>query len=173
MRRQILMAALVIAAAAIPAAADDRRGNPRKSDHGYERDNRGYSRDDRDDNCDDDHGRDGNRGYSYGRNNDNGSYGRQYRGGDPVTAAIRELEYVFRRARVDNHEANHFRSAMHALAEFDQRASRGQFDRGNLDRAIGDMADLAQARQLNRRDRQLIGRRLQDLRYYRERGARR
>lgn len=162
MRRQILMAALVIAAAAIPAAADDRRGNPRKSDHGYERDNR-----------DDDHGRDGNRGYSYGRNNDNGSYGRQYRGGDPVTAAIRELEYVFRRTRVDNHEANHFRSAMQALAEFDQRASRGQFDRGNLDRAIGDMADLAQARQLNRRDRQLIGRRLEDLRYYRERGARR
>ena len=169
MRRQILMAALVIAAAAIPTAADDRRGNPRKSDQGYESDNRGYGRDDRDF----DYRRDGNRDYSFGRNNDNGSFGRQYRGGDPVTAAIRELEYVFRRSRVDNHEANHFRSAMHALAEFDQRASRSQFDRGNLDRAIGDMADLAQARQLNRRDRQLIGRRLEDLRYYRERGARR
>ena len=90
-----------------------------------------------------------------------------------MTAAIRELEYVFRRARVDNHEANHFRSAMSELAEFDQRASRGNFDLGNLDRAIGSMADLAQARQLNRRDRQLIGRRLEDLRYFRERGARR
>ena len=170
MRRQILMAALIFAAAAIPAAADDRRGNPRKSDHGYERDNRGYGRDDRDD----DYGRDGNRGYGYGRNNGYGnSYGRQYQGGDPVTAAMRELEYVFRRARVDNHEANHFRSAMHALAEFDQTAARGQFDRGNLDRAISNMADLAQARQLNRRDRQSIGRRLEDLRYFRERDARR
>ncbi len=152
MRRQFLIVALMTAAAAIPAAADDRRSNPRNPGYGYGRDDRGY-----------DYDRDSNY-----RNNS-----RQYPGGDPVTTAMRELEYVFRRARVGNHEANHFRRALRELAEFDQRAARGRFDRGNLDRAIDNMADLAHAEQLHPRDRQLIGRLLEDLRYFRERGARR
>ncbi len=142
MRRQFLLAALLTAAAAIPAAADDRRSYPR------------------------------NPGYGYGRDRSYGNYGRQPAGGNPVTAAIRELEYVFSRARVDNHEANHFRRALRELAEFEHRAARGRFDRGNLDRAIDNMADLAQAEQLHPRDRQLIWQRMVELRHFRERAAR-
>ncbi len=150
------------AAVAIPVAADDRRSNPRNQSYGYYGgDDRGYG-----------YGRD-DRGYSYSRDGSYGNYNRQYSGGDPVTAAMRELENVFRRARVDNHEADHFRHALRDLAEFDQMAARGRFDRGRLDRAIDNMADLTRADQLHPRDRQLIARRLQDLLYFRERGARR
>ena len=135
MRRQILWAVLLAAVAAIPGAADDRRGNPRDRGNGY------------------------------------GTYGRQSRGGDPVRAAMRDLESIFRRSRVDNHEADHFRRALRELAEFDQRAARGRFDRGSLNSALDNMADLARAHQLHPRDRQVIARRMEDLRYLRERGG--
>lgn len=155
MRRQFLPGLLMTAAAAIPATADDRRGYPPYQDErGYTRDNRGY----------------GNGGY--GRDGNYSGYGRESRRGNPVTAAMRDLEMVFRRARVDNHEADHFRRALRELAEFDQRAALGRFDRGSLDRAVDNMANLAQADQLHPRDRQLIRRRMNDLRYLRDSGAR-
>lgn len=142
MRRQLVLAALMTLVAAIPAAADDRRG--RHLD----------------------------RRYGYGRGSFFGGNTRQYLSANPVTAAMRELEYVFRRARVDSHEADHFRRALRELADFDQNAVRGRFDRGSLNRAIDNMADLAQADQLHPRDRQLIRQRLEDLLYFRDRGAR-
>jgi hypothetical protein len=142
MRRQFLWTALLTAVAAMPVAADDRWGNSR------------------------------NRGYGYGRDDNYGAYGRQNRGGNPVRAAMRDLESIFRRARVDGHEADHFRRALRELAEFDQRAARGRFDRGSLNSALNNMADLAQAHQLHPRDRQVIARRMEDLRYLRDRGDR-
>ena len=148
MRKQFILAATLIAAIAIPAAAGDRRGNQR--DQGY---NYRYN----------------DQGYGSVRDRDNSRYGGDYRHGNPVTAAMRDLESVFRRARVDHHEANHFRRALRELAEFDRNAMRGRFDRGSLDSAMDNMADLAQADQLHPRDRQLIGRRLQELAYFRER----
>ena len=154
MRRYLLPALLMTAAAAI-AAADDRRGYPPY------RDNRGYGRDNRD------YGNGG-----YGRGGGYGTYGRQSVRGNPVTAAMRDLQMVFRRARVDNHEADHFRRALRELAEFDERAARGRFDRGSLDRAVDEMADLAQADQLHPRDRQLIRSRMNDLRRLRDSGVR-
>lgn len=148
MRRQFLLAAIVMAAITIPAAADDRRGNQRYQGYGYGYgDRNGYDRD---------------RDYGYRP---------QYRSGNPVTAAMRDLEFVFRRSRVDNHEANHFRRALRELADFDRNARRGRFDRGSLDRAMDNMADLAQADQLHPRDRQLIARRLQELNYLRGRAG--
>lgn len=110
-----------------------------------------------------------NRGYGYSRG-DGYNYGRQMRGGNPVTAAMRDLDSIFRRARVDNHEASHFRRALRELAEFDRKAARGRFDRGNLNRALDNMADLARAHQLHPRDRQVIARRMGDLRYLQEGG---
>lgn len=96
--------------------------------------------------------------------------GRQMRGGNPVRVAMRDLESIFRRARVDDHEADHFRRALRELAEFDQKAARGRFDRGSLNSALDNMADLARADQLHPRDRQVIARRMQDLRSLREGG---
>lgn len=156
MRRHLLPALLITAAATIPAVAQDRRGYPPyQDDRGYGRDNRGY----------------GNGGYGnggYGRDGSYGAYGRQSGRGNPVTTAMRDLQMVFRRARVDNHEADHFRRALRELAEFDQGASRGRFDRRSLDRAVDEMANLAQADQLHPRDRQLIRLRMNDLRYLRD-----
>lgn len=118
----------------------------------------------------DDRGSYGNRG----RGNGYGSYGRDRgaRGGNPVVAAMRDLESIFRRARVDDHEADHFRRALRELDQFDQRAARGRFDRGSLNSALDNMGDLAQADQLHPRDRQLIRRHMQDLRFLREGGMR-
>lgn len=144
MRRQILWAVMITAVAAMPSLGDDRRSFPR---------NPGY-------------------GNGYGRDDNYGAYGRQNRGGNPVRAAMRDLESIFRRSRVDNHEADHFRRALRELAEFDQRAARGRFDRGSLNSALNNMADLAQAHQLHPRDRQVIARRMNDLRYLREGGNR-
>jgi len=155
MRRQLLPALLMTAAVAIPAVADDRRGYPPfRDERGYDRDHRGY----------------GNGGY--GRDGNYGGYGRPSPRGNPVTAAMRDLQMVFRRARVDSHEADHFRRALRELAEFDQSAARGRFDRSSLEHAIDNMADLAQADQLHPRDRQLIRLRMNDLRYLRTSGAR-
>ena len=160
MRRQFVLAVLMTVVAAIPAAADDRRSRQPDRRYGYGQDDRSYG-----------YGQDG-RSYGYGRNSYFGGNTRQYPSPNPVTAAMRELEYVFRRARVDSHEANHFRRALRELADFDRNAARGRFDRGNLNRAIDNMADLAQADQLHPRDRQLIRQRLEDLLYFRDRGAR-
>ncbi|MEX2264816.1 MAG: hypothetical protein WD696_22875 [Bryobacteraceae bacterium] len=150
MRRQLLLAMFTTAAIAIPALADERWGYPSfRDDRGHGRNNRGY-----------------------GRGGYQGAYGRQSPRGNPVMAARRDLEMVFRRARVDNHEANHFRRALRELAEFDQNAARRRFDRGSLDRAIDNMADLAKADQLHPRDRQLIRLRTDDLRYFRNSSGR-
>ncbi len=150
MRRQFILAALLIAATSIPAMGDNRRRNPRDLGFGSRYEDQGYGS---------------------GRDRDNGRYAGEYRGNNPVNAAMRDLESVFRRARVDNHEADHFRRALRELAEFDRKASRGWFDRGSLDRAMDNMVDLARADQLHPRDRQLIGRRLQDLGYFIRRTA--
>lgn len=106
-----------------------------------------------------------------GRRDHGGQHLYSYRGGGPVRTAMYDLESAWRRARVDSHEANHFRRALGDLAGFEERAARGRFDRGRLDSAIGHMAHLAQARQLHPRDRQLIARRILELRYFRERWA--
>jgi hypothetical protein len=88
---------------------------------------------------------------------------------DPVTAAQRDLAGIFRRARIDRHEADHFRDALRHLDIFQDRAFRGAFDRRSLDRAIDEMRDLARARQLHPRDRQIIARRIDDLQFLRDR----
>lgn len=170
MRRQLL-AVLMTTAVVVPALADDRRGRPTyRDDREYGRDNRGYGNGG--------YGRDGaygNGGYGnggYGRDGSYGAYGRQSGRGNPVTAAMRDLDMVYRRARVDGHEADHFRRALRELADFDQNAARGRFDRGSLDSAIDNMAHLAQADRLHPRDRQVIRQRMDDLRYVRNAGER-
>ncbi len=106
-------------------------------------------------------------GPGYGRYDDRGGYG--YRGGDgyrsggPVLAAVRDLEEIYSRARVDRHESDHFRRAIDALHEFDERARRGRFDGRLLDRALDNMSHLANARQLHPRARDVVRMRMRDL----------
>ncbi len=97
----------------------------------------------------------------------------RYRQADPVNRAMRDLQTIFSRARVDNHEANHFRRAIDELNDFQRRAARGRFDYGNLDRAIGNIADLAQADQLHPRDRAILREDLFNLRNFRSYAGRR
>jgi len=158
MRKQLLLAAAIAVAAIVPATADDRRGYPDyrdDRDYRYER-NRGN----------------GNGNGRYGRNGNYGSYGygTYGRGGNAAMAAMRDLDMIYRRARVDSHEANHFRRAISELEDFNRNSARGNFDRGSLDSAISNMADLARADQLHPRDRQIIARHLNDLRYMRNSG---
>lgn len=112
------------------------------------------------------------------RNRDWDRYPRSPRGGgpwrgsrDPVTAAMRDLESVWRRNRVDNHEAGHFRNALGHLERFRQDAARGDFDRGRLSRALDEMEDLAQADQIHPRDRQILRQRLFEIRALRDSGG--
>lgn len=163
MRKQLLLAAAMSMAAVVPAIADDDDDDRRRP--------RGYPvyRDDRD------YRYDRNRGYGndrYRRNDGYGAYSRQYPGGNAAMAAMRDLDMIYRRARVDSHESNHFRRALSELNDFNRDAARGNFDRGSLDSAISNMADLAQADQLHPRDRQIIARHLNSLRYMRNSGYR-
>jgi hypothetical protein len=135
MRKQLILAAAITAVFAIPGEAQRWGDGPRQGP-GYRYDAPG-------------------RGYD--------NYGPQYRTGNPVTGAMRDLEAIFRRSRVDNHEANHFRKALRELEDFDRNARRGRFDRGSLNSALDNMDDLARADQLHPRDRQIIARRIQEL----------
>ncbi|MFN0103773.1 MAG: hypothetical protein ACKV2U_17035 [Bryobacteraceae bacterium] len=142
MFKRTLITVVLAAATAVSTLADDRRDRGGSQDYGNDR-------------------------YSYGTNN-NGRYNRV----DPVSGTLRDLRYVWSRNRVDNHEADHFRRASEALDRFQQQASRGRFDRNQLDRAIDNLGDLAQAHQIHPRDRQLLRSRLYELRSFRNDGSR-
>lgn len=133
MRKQLILAAALTAALAIPGAAQRWGDGPRQG-HGYRYDTPGP-----------------------------GPYTPRYSTGNPVTGAMRDLETIFRRARVDGHEAGHFRRALRELEDFDRNARRGRFDHESLHRALDNMDDLARADQLHPRDRQIIARRVQEL----------
>jgi hypothetical protein len=81
----------------------------------------------------------------------------------PVAFMLRDIESIARRARVDRHEANHFREAFEDLRVFDMRMQRGQFDRGRLNGAIRNLEHLAQAHQLHPRDRSVLRAHLSEL----------
>ncbi|MCC6537909.1 MAG: hypothetical protein IT162_10190 [Bryobacterales bacterium] len=108
----------------------------------------------------------GNRGGGYGR--DRGGYGYS----NPVPAVLRDVQYVWSRSRVDGHERDHFRKVVQSLEQFQDRAARGHFDRGRLDRAINNLEDLAQAHQIHPQGRRMLTQRLYDLRAFREDGGR-
>ena len=99
------------------------------------------------------------------RGRHSGIYGRNY---DPVGLALRDVQNVWSRSRVDGHERDHFRKAIDSLQRFQNDAARGRFDRGQLDRAIDNLGDLTQADQIHPQGRQLIRQRLYELRSLRE-----
>jgi hypothetical protein len=87
----------------------------------------------------------------------------RYERWNPVERSIRDLQAIYSRARVDRHEADHFRRAIGELSEFQRRAARGDFDRKRLDRALDNMDHLADARQLHPRDRAVVRSHMREL----------
>ena len=88
-------------------------------------------------------------------------------GGSPVRSAIRDLQSIGSRTRVDGHERDHFRGAIDRLRRFEDRWRDGRWDGGSLDRAIEHIRDLADARQLHPRDRSLLRQHVYALRDFR------
>jgi hypothetical protein len=115
---------------------------------------------------DDDYNRRGSRGRGgYGYGDRNGSW--QRFGGSPVRDAIRDLQAIGSRARVDSHERDHFRDGVRHLMRFEDRLRSGRWDGDALDDAIEDIQDLSQADQLNPRDRSILRQDLHALRNFR------
>lgn len=111
------------------------------------------------------------RGWGWGNRGggrDRGSYGYS----SPVPSVLRDVQYVWSRSRVDGHERDHFRKVIDSLQDFQDRAARGRFDTGRLDRAIDNLEHLAQAHQIHPQGRRMLTQRLYDLRAFREDGRR-
>ena len=115
------------------------------------------------------------RGY-YGQRPDDGyarrdGYYSRGRGGgySPASRAIRDLESIASRSRVDRHEYKHFSRAIRELYAFEDRLRRGRFDKGRLDGAIENINHLAQADQIHPRDRTRLRGHLYELRRFRSR----
>lgn len=100
-----------------------------------------------------------------------GNRGGYYRG-DPVNVALQNLRRAASTNRYDRHERNHFEKAIRDLNKFQDRARSGRFDSGALGSAISHMQDLAQARQIHPRDRNLIARDISELRSLHASGGR-
>jgi hypothetical protein len=107
---------------------------------------------------------------AYGNRDRSGNRG-GYRNGDPVNRAIQNLQRAASMNRYDKHERNHFDKALKELRKFQDRSRSGRFDGGALDKAISNMSDLARARQLHPRDRDLIVRDISELRQVRASGG--
>jgi hypothetical protein len=96
-----------------------------------------------------------------------GPYGAPAMRGDLVSAVIYDLQRVPSYRMVDRHERKHFDDARHHLRRFQENWRRGKFDQGRLDRAIGDLRHLVNAHQVHPRDRQILARHMEALRYLR------
>jgi hypothetical protein len=140
------IAALILAAAALPVAADNR-----------DRDRRYGDRDD----------------YRYDRRDDRGRWGGFGSSNAAVVdRTLSDLRRIASRNRVDSHERNHFERAMYHLERFRAEFSRERrFNRDRLDDAIEHLNDLARAEQIHPRDRDVLNRDLRAIRDFRSGGG--
>jgi len=84
-----------------------------------------------------------------------------------IDRVMSDLDQAARRARLDDHEADHFNEVARNLQEFQSRWARGKFDTGKLDKAIHNLEHLAEADRVRGRDRGMLWRDLDDLRQFR------
>src|SRR6266567_1219027 len=73
-------------------------------------------------------------GYGYGRNQQ-----------ALVDRVMSDLDRAASRARLDDHEVDHFNEVGRSLQEFQSKWARGRFDTGKLDKAIHNLEHLAEA----------------------------
>ena len=123
--------------------------------YGYPRDDQ-YNRNDRIGGYRDDDYRQG-RDYRYGSR----------QGGSLIGQVLSDIDRAASRSWVDGHERRHFYEASRKLQEFEERRARGNFDNGKLDRAIENLAHLADSDQIRDRDREILYRDLTELRQFR------
>lgn len=83
-----------------------------------------------------------------------------------VRAAERSAPRFGRR---DGKQRERFQNAERHLAEFEQRLSRGRFDKDVLDSAIGDVQHILDNNRLAEQDRDILSRDVNDLREMRRR----
>jgi hypothetical protein len=84
-----------------------------------------------------------------------------------IDRVMADLNRAADRARLDDHERNHFNEVAGNLREFEDRWARGKFDTGKLDRAIDGLKHLAEADRVRGRDRDMLARDIDDLRQFR------
>lgn len=98
-----------------------------------------------------------------------GGYSRGERAGGSVLDRARgDLERAASDSYYMNgHERDHFRHAMQELDKFQNRLERGKWDNGAIDRAIENIAHLANADRIRPRDRQILNSDLYALREFR------
>jgi hypothetical protein len=84
-----------------------------------------------------------------------------------VNRVMTDLDQAARRARLDEHEVNHFNEVARSLQDFQSKWARGKFDSGKLDKAIHNLEHLAEADRVRGRDREMLARDLYDLREFR------
>ena len=97
--------------------------------------------------------------------NDRSGYGRNQ--GSLIGRIMSDLDRAASNGRLDGHERKHFDEAARKLQDFDDRWAQGRFDTGKLDGAIDNLKHLADADRVNRRDRQMLARDVEELRQFR------
>lgn len=75
-----------------------------------------------------------------------------------IDRALSDLERNRSWGRVDGHERRHMEQARYDLMRFRENWFRGKFDKDRLDGAIEHLNDLANADQVDRRDRRIFAR---------------
>jgi hypothetical protein len=101
-------------------------------------------------------GRYGNDRYGYGRNQDS-----------LIERVLADLNIAEANARLDGHERKHFGEAARQLEQFEDRRARGKFDSGKIHEAIEELEHLVRSDRVNRRDREILARDMEDLRQFR------
>jgi hypothetical protein len=97
--------------------------------------------------------------------------GRHDRGLDPIDRTLSDLDRAESARFVDRGNRRHLDDARKDLIRFVENRSRGRFDRGRLDNAIGHLEHLLRSPQLHPRDREVLARDRDALRDFRTRGG--
>lgn len=96
--------------------------------------------------------------------NDRNGYGQN---GSLIGRVMSDIDRAASNSWVDDHERKHFYEAGRKLQEFEERAARGNFDNGKLDRAIDNLQHLVNSDQVRGRDRDILYRDVTELRQFR------
>jgi hypothetical protein len=111
-----------------------------------------------------------NRGYSGGyRDYDRGGYGRS--NGTVIDRVMGDLSQTGSYGWMDGRDRKHINHAQDDLMRFQEKWSRGRFDRGRLDRAIDNLQHVVNSSRLDPRRRDRLASDLYDLRDFRNRGS--
>jgi hypothetical protein len=67
----------------------------------------------------------------------------------------------------DRKQIERWENAQHSISNFDRNLSKGKYDKGDLDSAIGNLKNVIEHNTLSSEDRDVLNRDLSDLRQYR------